>query len=634
MARVIPLSAQYQVEKERNTKYLWLAFSVAAGLLILHGVLFYWIPRILRSKRRSQSLRFPVYFKLIKHWDTLTSCVGFRCPYKRRKVYFQPSVMFIALLFLGIMTALTFSEIDDLTYQPPKYIICKRISRLGIGTLPVMLALLMKNDIITSITGLQYDRLQVLHKWLGRYLFVIVTIHMALAFSYWLPVTIIMLRIPPQIFGYISYSCLGILTFGLVKWMRTISYEVFLVLHRVAAFIMLLLAYFHSKGNRPFVLIAVHVLVADRLTLRAISFVHSRKSPTKGKCEFQLLDDETVLVTIPVRDAGYTQRAWYTRMLPQVRHWKAGQHIYLTVSKVSRFQNHPFTISSMSEDGEMKLVIRQQKGFTKQLMATMKKLELEDAESALDEESAQSSSSSNAHDPAPKRQTYLLKASFHGPYGSTYQPLFTFDVLLFFAAGSGASFVLPAALDLLRDLDRRDANEDYISRPETNRVHIVLAFQKAENINWYRHILEPIAEHCVGGRAILDIFVTRENPQGKVEMSDEKYMILEELLKQKGINFTIDTVQTEVTSSLISEVHSAPLGSKYDLTPTHYGRPNLNAIITDEAASLFDSGLLHYKSLAVVSCGPREFTNVIKVECQRNRKLPNSPDIYCYSESF
>lgn len=634
MSTVIPLAAQYQVEKDRNSKYLWLAFTVAAGLLILHGILFYWIPRLLRSKRNSESLRYPLYFKFVKYWDILTSCVGFRFPYKRRRVYFQPSVAIIALLFLGIVTAFTFSEIDDLTYQPQMYIICKRISRLGIGTLPVMLGLLMKNDIVTSISGLQYDRLQVLHKWLGRYLFVTVTTHMALAFAYWLPVTVIMLSIPPQIFGYISYGCLGILAFGLVKWMRTISYEVFLVLHRVAAFIMLLLAYFHSKGNRPFVLIAVHVLVADRLTLRAIGFVHSRKSPTKGKCEFQLLDDETVSVTIPVKDAGYTAQTWYTRMLPQVRNWKAGQHIYLTVSKVSRFQNHPFTISSLSESGEMKLVIRQQKGFTKQLMATMKKLELEDSEAALEEESPQSSGSSGTGIPSLKKQSYLLKASFHGPYGSTYQPLFTFDTLLFFAAGSGASFVLPAALDLLRDLERRDAKEDFISRPEVNRVHIVLALQKAENVNWYRHILEPIAEHCVGGRAILDIFVTRENPQSEVEVRDEKFMIRDELHKQKDISFTINTVRTENTSSLISEVHSTPLESKYDLTPTHYGRPNLNAIITDEAASLFDTGLLHYKALAVVSCGPLEFTNTIKVECQRNRKLPNSPDIYCYSESF
>ena len=67
-------------------------------------------------------------------------------------------------------------------------------------------------------------------------------------------------------------------------------------------------------------------------------------------------------------------------------------------------QYHPFTISSLAESGEMKLLIRVERGFTRKLMRHLEQVD---------------------HDEV------TIKAMFHGPYGARYQPLITFDTCLF-----------------------------------------------------------------------------------------------------------------------------------------------------------------------------------------------------------
>ena len=68
------------------------------------------------------------------------------------------------------------------------------------------------------------------------------------------------------------------------------------------------------------------------------------------------------------------------------------------MGKIKFFQYHPFTISSLAESGEMKLLIRVERGFTRKLMRHLEQVD---------------------HDEV------TIKAMFHGPYGARYQPLIT-----------------------------------------------------------------------------------------------------------------------------------------------------------------------------------------------------------------
>lgn len=575
----IPFDQQYFVEKQRNNKYEWLIFVITFVLLGLHGALFHWIPIKLRQNRNKHDK----YFKFLKKWDIWTSCVNIK------GLYFQPSLLLLGIIFAGINVAFCFTEINDINYQDKYYAISKRLLKVAVGSLPFMMFSVVKHDILTSFTGLQHDRLEFLHKWLARLMWLMITTHMIMAIYYWLSLKFyIMIQIPPQIFGFIAYGAFCFLTWGSVKFIREWAYDFFLVQHRVFAFIMFLLSFFHNAGNRAAVLIAVHGLVIDRVISKIMAHVHAKKSPTKGRCDFKILDEGTIAVWIPVSEAGYSSQSWYTRFLPAYKTWKAGQHIYFNVSKIKFFQYHPFTIASIAETGKMKLLIRVQKGFTKKLMKHLEQVD---------------------HD------LVTIKGFFHGPYGARMQPLIPFDTCLFFAAGSGGAFTFPVCLDLLNQLEKRDEAGDFLFRPSQKQIRFIWSIKNLDNICWFEDELKAIS-----GRCSIEIYVTQET---KIELSssDEDYQILElETSNLKG-----QDKPATVHDNLVNEI-TRYASNEYNI---YYGRPNIADIIQQHSTQLCPS-----QSVSVCSCGAPSFTNSVKELCQKARKIKDSPDVYCYTESF
>lgn len=362
MPSSIPFEEQFFVEKNRNNKYEWLVFCLAVFLLLIHGIFFHWIPKYLRGKRTNLSLKHTSYFKFIRIWDLWTSCCSFK--FRQNTYYYQPSIALLGAAYFAISGVFCFVETKDLNYQVHNYIIAKRILRVAVGNLPTIMVMITKNDLVSGITGLLHDRLTFIHKWVARTMWILITIHMVMTIQYWLSIQFkVMISIPPQIFGMIAYGFFCILTWGSLKFIRSWAFDFFLVKHRISNFIMLLMMFFHNPANKAVVLISVHGLVLDRVVSRVFTYIHKFKSPTKGLSEFEILDSDTISVTIPIRDISFEYpQKWYNRLLPKCRVWKAGQHIYLNVGKVKFFQYHPFTICSLSESGDMKLLIRKKRG--------------------------------------------------------------------------------------------------------------------------------------------------------------------------------------------------------------------------------------------------------------------------------
>lgn len=628
----IPYSQQYFVEQDRNNKYEWLIFLMSCVLLGGHGVLFHWIPRYLRNNRDVNSLTNKRYFTFVKKWDRWTSCVGVPIPFKRDPFYLQPSVFLLAFLFIVVNGVFCYVETSDLTYQPQHYIISKRLLKVAMGSLPLLLFLLAHHDLFTAISGLQHDRLTFIHKWLGRWLWAMICVHTGMTVSYWLgnhnPIMII---IPPQIFGMIALGSLTILTWASLRFIRNFAYDFFLGQHRAFGFIMLLMSYFHSASNHAIVLISVHGLVVDRVLMKVYLYVHRYRLPTKNISELEILDEDTMMVTVPVHATGISHRSlpWWKQLLPRVQNWQPGQHVMLNIQKVSFMQYHPFTIASLTESGEMKFVIRKKNGFTKKLMKKLVKMKEKQAEDG-DEIEANSD---------------LLKLRVHyaGPYGAKHQPLITFDTNLFIGAGSGALFTFPVALNLLNELREKDMAQDYLHRPSLSTVRIVWVCRRWANISWYMHIFDQLAIHLQEGRAFLDIYITQEECSPS---DDEGYCVPtdSDMLptktpknNSKTEEITYEKEVTESTShgnSTFSSLDHVLFNENLEGVTKYYCRPDIESIVTNEATRLLIEPTKWYKSLAVCSCGPSNMTDYIKVVCQKNRKAKNSPDVYCYTESF
>ncbi|KAF3992504.1 hypothetical protein FT663_02291 [Candidozyma haemuli var. vulneris] len=649
----IPLGDQFFVEKERNIRYEFLAMMVSFLLPMIHGILFSWIPYYLRTKRSEKSLNHHGYWTLMRHYANFTKI--FKIVIFKHAFFVQPAMLVSIAIHLGLNAVLCVVGTKEIDYEPQYYVVSKRIGRIAVGNLPAILLFVAKNDFVSTVSGLDLDKSVFFHKWLGRFMFIAVTIHMALSLEYWLSLKFyIMIQIPPQIFGMISYACLGMLTFASFKFIRNFAFDFFLAQHRVFNFIMLLLAFFHNGGNKAAVLLAVHMLVLDRITSRVLGIVTKRRGPTKGKSEFEILDETTIRISIPVEIKDHDQDRWWWFLVPRYGGWRAGQHVYLNVTKVSLFQYHPFTIASLPDSGKQVIVLKVMKGFTKGLLKKLHKLnETEDPENSAEVDSVSSRASGisspnsttslaseqklmeavenddvlkpqvqelkNILDSFTAPRIFTMKAGVNGPYGAKYQPLTKFETVLFFSAGSGAVFTLPVALDLLKKLKQRDEAGDYMYRPEHTKVKIILCMKKKANLQWFDHLWEEFLPFFNEGRAHLALHVTSEQPEKVFEVKEKEKESKNETHEQTFIR------QESRGSS------SASLQDWSGYSVTH-GRPQFDDIITDAATELRDPN--YRRAMACVGCGPELFNGEITLSCQKNRKVKDAPDVYCYTESF
>ncbi|KAG2730732.1 hypothetical protein G9P44_006309 [Scheffersomyces stipitis] len=648
MTSSIPFDQQFFVEKERGTRYQWLNYLFCILVFIFHGIVFYWIPRFLRSKRDVKFMKYKPVFIFFNMWDSLNHCFKLDIPFFGWTYHYQPSVLLLFLMFIIVNVRFCYIDTIDIDYLPRMYVIGKRIGKVALGNLPIIYLLVTKNDLVASITGLKPERLVFLHFWFARLLFTMITVHMIMTIKYWLDSNfIVMLQIPPQIFGFMSYGSLFLLTFANIKIIRRYAFDFFMVQHRIFSFIMLLLAFFHNGGSKAMVILAVHLLVLDKVIGRIISIIHKVKSPTKGMSEFEILDEKTLRVTIPVKLSSQNADVWYNQFVPKYGSWKAGQHVLLTVGKVSRFQQHPFTIASLSETGKIQLIIRVKNGFTKKLMKKVKKLQEEqlEADTASEASSIQSNNSTEetsqnssivedtASTESDNPEIVKLKASFYGPYGGRFHPLITFDSIVFMAAGSGASFVFPVCLDLLKNIESREIERDYLYRPSNPTVRVTWSIKKFKNIDWYSAQLKMLMPYVNSGKLMLDIYITQEvsGPTVIEEVIEEPQIVEEEVTSKEKSSEKV-TIVKESKSTAATSSSSSVFSNNCQVF--YNTRPNIPQIIEYHVNSLKYPEENFYKSLAVAACGPHSFNYTAKLECQKHKWTKDCPNIYFYDESF
>ncbi|CUM62454.1 uncharacterized protein PRCAT00000004001 [Priceomyces carsonii] len=409
----IPYNLQYYVEKDRNNLFQWLSFLVGVCSFLLYGIGFHWLPKLLRERRKGIS-KSTLVFNILKGTDLINICFPINVPFVS-KFYVHPGLILLCLGYCAINAVFSFIKTVDLDYQPRYYIVSKRLGKLAVGNLLLLTLLIIKSDIVMFATGLKQDRLQFFHRWSGRLVWVMATLHLALAITYWLRLNFsVMILIPPQIFGMISYGSLCILSWGSIRVLRKFAYDFFLIQHKIFSGIMFLFVLFHNPESRVIIILAIHLVVLDKVIGRIVTFIRRKFSPNGGMSQFRILDEETLEVTISLGKSSSKTKRWYKYVLPSVKTWKAGQYVYLNVPKVSLFQYHPFTIASLASSGDMKLLIKHKKGFTKKLFRKVSQL-----------------NASNSMDEGGNLNSVNLKVLISGPFGGLLQPLITFDSLLF-----------------------------------------------------------------------------------------------------------------------------------------------------------------------------------------------------------
>ncbi|KAK8854583.1 hypothetical protein IAR55_003322 [Kwoniella newhampshirensis] len=329
---------------------------------------------------------------------------------------------------------------------------------VAVAQVPLIIALAGKNNIISFLTGISYDRLNYIHRAAGNLCLLGVWIHAGGHWSKshgWNDVTWHTTLAKWGCTGMLSITLLALISLPVF---RRKMFEFFLVMHIVLVALMLAAFVMHWRAMDVWIYPGVGLWAADRL-LRVARLVVLNKlwirpslSPSSihSTASLTLLTPSTLLVR-------------FTQPSPHLK-WSAGQHFYIVMPGISRlpWESHPFTASTIAkhpergaEAGELAFIVRVRDGFTKRMKDQVENARKEKG-LGLDE-----------------KFEVDVKAAVDGPYGVKAN-LRGYDGILIFAGGSGVSFALAHLLEVLREIRERKSRVKFISIVwmVTSRLHL------------------------------------------------------------------------------------------------------------------------------------------------------------------
>ncbi|KAI1496473.1 ferric reductase like transmembrane component-domain-containing protein [Biscogniauxia marginata] len=342
--------------------------------------------------------------------------------------------------------------------------------------IPLLYLLASKANVIGLITGISYERLNWLHRWVARSMFLTATVHGFHFWTEWVRFDMVQMELnmmPMVPYGLGAWGILLWMTITSFKPLRSLAYEVFVIQHILAAVMFLWVVYVHVPENARYnIWFAIAAICSDRV-VRIGLFVwqnvkfNPKKSCCKGRQWFGHLTHlspvgETTTV-LTIKDVHFK--------------WSAGQHLYLWVPRVGALEAHPYTIASSHKMPEtcicnsIQLVIRSHSGFSKRLNQFARKLASSDTKSSL--------------------TTFVL-----GPYG--HSPRWDiFETLVLISASTGASFTLPILESVLHSKETRC----------TKRVDFLLATRQGEEIGFYHKRLHEAIEMAESTGIELTVYI-------------------------------------------------------------------------------------------------------------------------------
>jgi predicted ferric reductase len=370
-----------------------------------------------------------------------------------------------------------------------------RAGMIALAMIPWIVALGTKANVLSLVTGIGHERLNVVHRWLGYLCLFMSLVHMvpfyvtpvwddgalALFSQYLIPqgTNIYIYGTGLAAFAPLAFLCVHSLPF-----LRAKTYELFAYTHGPVAVIFLGMLIWHTKNyllswNYIWATIAVWLFSYCTRALFLNWFSPLRLSWLIGEeSAVTILPENAVKVTIPT----------------QMR-WRPGQYVYLRMPGISPFENHPFTIASLCSDDfpsnygaeyrDMALVFRPFGGFTRKVLDTARR----------------------------KGPYKIYRAFLDGPYGGMQRELAAFDDVIFFAGGSGITAIASQLLNLIKKM--RDG------KAVTKNVRVIWALKRPDTMEWFKEELRICREFAPPNSVHCRFFLTGEDQTRAAETVNE-----------------------------------------------------------------------------------------------------------------
>ncbi|EJD53556.1 hypothetical protein AURDEDRAFT_156793 [Auricularia subglabra TFB-10046 SS5] len=387
-----------------------------------------------------------------------------------------------------------------------------RAAHVGGAQINLIVALAGKNNIVSFLTGISHEKLNVLHRACARTIVLLFWIHAMGRYSQGL-----------QMFGglettwmkagVMALTALTLTFFLSLRPVRNAAYEFFLITHIICIILFIAGGMIHRPETMDYFWPGFLVWGLDRaLRVGRIFFYNLRwwrkDSDKLVTGHVQLIADNTVRLTIrrPMR-------------------WKAGQHAYVVMPSVSSFpfEAHPFSIASISDpidggipeskENDLVFLIRGMSGFTKRL-----------------------------REHANIKGHGSVACLVDGPYG--YPPDLTiFTTSIFVAGGTGITYTLPLLLDAIRNAKA--------GKSTVRRIVFIWAIRNSSDIKWISSALAD-ALSVVPPHLEIEprIYVTRASANGTLQSlsySEEDLSVSsDDGEKKKGAETLLNILRAEV----------------------------------------------------------------------------------------
>lgn len=301
-----------------------------------------------------------------------------------------------------------------------------RAAWLAVAQVPLLILLAGKNNLIGFVTGVSYERLNVLHRWSARILLFLATLHLIFVHLAWNAYDLGPLEystdscIPT---GWAVYSVLLWLNISTIGPVRNLFYEFFVIQHILSWFGFVIAVIWHLPSTayytRVYIFIPIGLYIVDRL-IRTTRYAYNNVRPAKA-----------TLTQMPGNVTKIRVKS------TQIKTWTPGAHVFLSIPKLGLGQSHPATIASVpsSHGGDLVFLLKSHKGFTKRLH-----------ESATSSSTPLLTEQEKAESRQASQETRV--ALLDGPYGAPGADFAGFDSVLLISGSTGCSFTLPILLDL------------------------------------------------------------------------------------------------------------------------------------------------------------------------------------------
>ena len=405
--------------------------------------------------------------------------------------------VYVIVAYFAFLMALQFTN-NDVPGAQHYQALGIRAAWLTVAQLPLLILMIGKNNLVGLLSGVSYERLHIYHRWVGRGMLLMSTLHFGFASYGWQQFGLMVLEwqtdtCPPT--GMPSYALLLALNLLSLAPLRNWSYALVVSLHLLFFIGFIVALAYHLIGltnpaaihySTIFLYVSVGLYLFERL-VRFARYVYNNIHP--GYATLELLEGGATRLRVRSRN---------------VRSWPAGSHMRLSIPWYGIFPSHPATILSTptSHGGDLVFILRAHEGFTKRIYAAAAKYAFfrrSRAEKGRNKVSL--ALGYNSHN----------LALLDGPYGGSCADFASFDTLLLIAGSSGVTFTLSVLLSLAQraHTDNENSSSRRLRLP-LRIINFVWVVKKRACLSWIADDLRSVAGimERVGIDFSVRIFVT------------------------------------------------------------------------------------------------------------------------------